>query len=1147
MAPAAAPSSSFVPSHCEAPSFEGFEGNGANGANGAWQAPPTTNSERACRDPGRNWAQSFPWDASVNAALPKFGVPAFRPQQREAINACLAGKDVFVRMPTGGGKSLVYQIPAVVKPLVVVISPLLSLIQDQVQELIQLGIGASAVRSRSDDSGEDVRTVTQRMLTGQLQIVYVTPEMIHQSGAFQKALRSLYAEGGLQRFVIDEVHCLSIWGNEFRDSYLQLKNLKASFPSVPILVCSATATEEIIQNVLTQLNMAQDTIFLSPVDRPNLEFKVLPKSKRSIMKEIGELIHTRFRGESGIIYCLSKQNCEDVQQELSRMQIRAEVYHAQVAAHQRAAVQQRWKAGETPIIVATIAFGMGVNKRDVRFVIHHSFPKSLEGYYQEAGRAGRDGRPATSIIFYDYEDKKRHQNMALSDMNQAPEHTERSLQRLLQMVAYCEENFQCRRAFIINYFDETRRVQHVTQQRCQPPAAICDICQAMAARSSGSSGSTAELQQIDVVYEAQLAVQLLRAARQHLVREKGDAPVTLHSVKDALLGSKAQRMASWQNLPGFGGLHGWTEADVLRLLRKLIVKSILAEEITTPGGAAGCVTVAYLIEGRYSESIIYGEIPVQLCLEGKMQKPQKPQPKSGVKRKLQSPNAETCNETPRNRNRRLSKTQIRAAQQRQLQRERPCREQVESTMQQSQYLNGIPSSHQSFEQTQYQQSQHLPAGMAFGHSQQQNFVRSQQQPPAGMAYGQPQQQNFVQPQQQSPPGMGYAQPQQQFFPQSQQEPSMGYGQAQQQNFVQSQQQPPAGMAYGQPQQQNFVQPQQQSPPGMGYAQPQQQFFPQSQQEPSMGYGQAQQQNFVQSQQQPPAGMAYGQPQQQNFVQPQQQSPPGMGYAQPQQQFFPQSQQEPSMGYGQAQQQNFVQSQQQPPAGMAYGQPQQQNFVPQQQPQPARAKHGIWTAAAAELLCLSSNDSSKSQAWDMDSRSSRTVCLSNNHSSKPTWDRHPQQQNFFLSNNHSSKSQAWIWTAQQQNFVPQQARAKHSSKSNKHGIWTAAAAELCASATTTAARAKHGIWTAAAAELCASATTTAARAKHGIWTAAAAELCAFSATATGWHGMWTTTEAELCAASARTTGWHGMWTAAAAELCAASATTLCSLSNKRLLR
>jgi len=255
--------------------------------NSVWCMPPpsTTPPPNPPARDLRDWAQSFPWDQEVNEALPKFGVPAFRPQQREAINACLAGKDVFVRMPTGGGKSLVYQIPAVVKPLVVVISPLLSLIHDQVQELIQLGIQASAIRSRAEDSGEDVRTVTQRMLADELQIVYVTPELMDQSGAFQKALRSLYADGRLQRFVIDEAHCLSTWGNEFRESYLKLNHLKTSFPNVPILACSATATEEIIQNVLKQLDIAQDcTIFLSPVDRPNLEFKVLPKSKKRLSR-----------------------------------------------------------------------------------------------------------------------------------------------------------------------------------------------------------------------------------------------------------------------------------------------------------------------------------------------------------------------------------------------------------------------------------------------------------------------------------------------------------------------------------------------------------------------------------------------------------------------------------------------------------------------------------------------------------------------------------------------------------------------------------------------------------------------------------------------------------------------------------------------
>ncbi|CAJ1392276.1 unnamed protein product [Effrenium voratum] len=573
---------------------------------GAWQAPPPVAPEQ--RAPSSNWAQGFEWDGPVAAALQRFGVPGFRPQQREAINACLAGKDVFVRMPTGGGKSLVYQVPAVVQPLVVVISPLVSLIQDQVQELKEIGVEVSAIRSRSDESGEDVRMVTRRMLADELQIVYVTPEMIHQSSIFQKALRSLYTSKRLRRFVIDEAHCLSIWGNEFRESYLQLKNLKASFPEVPILACSATATEEIISGVLTQLNMQDPAVFVSPVDRPNLEFKVQPKSKKSVTKEIGDLIRAKFSGQSGIIYCLSRQNCDDVQQELASMQIRAEVYHAQVALHQRSAVQQRWKSGETPIIVATIAFGMGVNKRDVRFVIHHSFPKSLEGYYQEAGRAGRDGCHATCTIFYDYEDKKRHQNLAQNDMNQ-----DKSLQRLLQMVGYCEALGACRRAFIAGYFGDVNATCGVHQ-------APCDVCRA------AQRGQV--LQQQEVTQEAQVALQLLRAAR--AVTARGRLAVTLHSVKEALLGSKAQRMAQWQALPGFGALKGsWGEGDTLRLLRKLVVDSVLAEEVMTPGGASGNVTVAYLVEGRHGEALLQNQMAVHLYREPDRKRKARHSPEAG--------------------------------------------------------------------------------------------------------------------------------------------------------------------------------------------------------------------------------------------------------------------------------------------------------------------------------------------------------------------------------------------------------------------------------------------------------------------------------------------------------------------------------------
>ncbi|CAE7728052.1 Blm [Symbiodinium sp. CCMP2592] len=598
-----------------------------SGRTGAWQAPPERREQKPpdpivpVQSQGLGiWAQAFPeWDNLVRAALPRLGVHgSFRPLQREAINACLAGRDVFVRMPTGGGKSLVYQIPAVVKPLVIVISPLVSLIQDQVQELTDIGVGASSVRSRGDESGEDIHQVSKRMVDGDLQIVYVTPEMMHQSAVLQKTLRRLYTEQRLQRFVIDEAHCCSTWGNEFRESYLELRNLRVSFPNVPILACTATATDEIISSVLKQLSMVQDTVvFLSPVDRPNLQFEVRIKNKKSVVREIGELIHSSFSGQSGIIYCLSRQNCEDVQKELAQMQIRAEVYHASVNSTQRAAVQQRWKRGETPIIVATIAFGMGVNKRDVRFVIHHSFPKSLEGYYQEAGRAGRDGRCAACIVFYDYEDKKRHQNLAQGDRNQAVEHTEKTAQRLLGMVGYLEAR-ECRRSLIARYFGGAGELKQVV---CGGGPAVCDICKA------ARSGTT--FHHDNVTREAQIAAQFLRAVRS--LPAHGGSPITLNTTRDALLGAKHQKLARWQDVPGFGllGNNGWCDREVLRLLRRLVIESILAEEITTPAGASGNVTVAYLIEGHCINALLQGEIAVYLCRDTKP-----PQASTSSKRRI---------------------------------------------------------------------------------------------------------------------------------------------------------------------------------------------------------------------------------------------------------------------------------------------------------------------------------------------------------------------------------------------------------------------------------------------------------------------------------------------------------------------------------
>lgn len=560
------------------------------------------------------WSKSFEWDQQVRSYLPRLGVQGgFRPYQREVINACLKGLDIFVRMPTGGGKSLCFQIPALVKPTVLVISPLVSLIQDQVSELRTMGVAATALGSGAlDEDGGGRSEVYSQLEDGQLALLYVTPEMLGHSPKLQRVLQRLNEGGRLSRIVIDEAHCLSIWGSEFRESYLELKNLRRVYPNVPILACSATATDEIIASVRQHLSMHPNTaVFRTPLDRRNLEFEVRSKRKKGVLKEIADLIKERFAGKSGIVYCLSRRDCEQVQAGLSELGISAEVYHAQIAGHLRSEVQERWKRGQTRIIVATIAFGMGVNKRDVRFVIHHSMPKSLEGYYQEAGRAGRDGHHASCIVFYDYEDKKRHQNLmeCHGDGNMTPAAKEKCLQRLLSMVEYCEERRRCRRDVIAGYFGCAGQAQ------CGSGPVFCDSCK-----------QALPLVEMNCTREAAGCVQLLRAARQS--RGGRGAAVTICSLKDGLLGSRQQRLAHWQALPGFGSLREWGEADVQRLLRRLVIGSILDEEVVTPGpGSAPMAIVAYLIEGRRSEELMQGRLHVKLWREVEGQAPMPaPQP-----------------------------------------------------------------------------------------------------------------------------------------------------------------------------------------------------------------------------------------------------------------------------------------------------------------------------------------------------------------------------------------------------------------------------------------------------------------------------------------------------------------------------------------
>lgn len=415
-----------------------------------------------------------PWSKDVLKAFKdRFRLEGFRTNQLEAINATLAGQDAFVLMPTGGGKSLCYQLPAVVnsgrtRGVTIVVTPLLSLMQDQVDHLTARGIIAKSFNGDMDrHKKQDIlQSFKLKNPEHHVQLLYVTPEMINKSTAFLDGLRTLHRNKKFARLVIDEAHCVSQWGHDFRPDYKELGQIRLQFPGVPIIALTATATNNVIVDIKHNLKMEQCKVFSQSFNRPNLYYEVRPKEKQPVEK-IAELINEKYGSMTGIVYTLSRKQTEQIAQKLRDYGIDAEHYHAAMAPEEKTRVQRDWQSGGTKVVVATIAFGMGIDKPDVRFVIHHYLPKSLEGYYQETGRAGRDGLPSDCYLFFSHGDIYQLKKF-IDESDGSRAQKERQKEMLNRVVMFCENRRDCRRSQLLHYFGET-----FSKEQC---GATCDNC-----------------------------------------------------------------------------------------------------------------------------------------------------------------------------------------------------------------------------------------------------------------------------------------------------------------------------------------------------------------------------------------------------------------------------------------------------------------------------------------------------------------------------------------------------------------------------------------------------------------------------------------------------------------------------------------------